>query len=339
MRGRLSFDTEDELIAEALRLCALNAGRRVDGPADLAPALCMRARGWRDERYTVAGLNDDNTLIRFKTVFRGTRDWMTLAGRPIARALLKMNAARAVTSHNHVEPPCRFSDEDVRTAMNVSDMLKPLGIDLADEILTCGDEWKSMRETTGPDTAARMGLAGFPRRKTSPQPNGTEAAAYVFMTADDMVKCALSRCEVRAGQKLRSPKQFADFLRLRRKDADEEVLSAVWLTAAMRVIAVDEWSSGSLTRVKIHPRILVKRGIDRNAAGIVLAHNHLGGEAKPGEADILFTREAAERLGWFEIALHDHLVVSGSKWASMASDPEIRKRAGLNPSDSLENSW
>ena len=337
MRGRLSFDTEDELIAEALRRCALNAGKRVDGPADLAPALCMRARGWRDERYTVAGLNDDNTLIRFKTVFRGTRDWMTLAGRPIARALLKMNAARAVTSHNHVEPPCRFSGEDIRCAMNVSDMLKPLGIDLADEILTCGDEWKSMRETAGPDTADRMGLAGFPRKGEPAEPDGVPA--HVFNTVDDLVACALTHCEVRVGQKLRSPKQFATFLRLRRKDADEEVLSAVWLTAAMRVIAVDEWSSGSLTRVKIHPRILVKRGIDRNAAGIVLAHNHLGGEAKPGEADILFTREAAKRLGWFEIALHDHLVVSGSKWASMASDPEIRKRAGLNPADSLENGW
>jgi DNA repair protein RadC len=56
----------------------------------------------------------------------------------------------------------------------------------------------------------------------------------------------------------------------------------------------------------------------RNAAAVLFAHNHPGGETEPSQADQLVTRRLKEALALVEIAVVDHLIVVGGVTVSMA---------------------
>jgi DNA repair protein RadC len=74
---------------------------------------------------------------------------------------------------------------------------------------------------------------------------------------------------------------------------------------------------GTINRVAVEARQVFAAALLANAAAVILFHNHPSGDVDPSAEDILFTRNvtaAGEVLG---IHLHDHLIVAGSKWASL----------------------
>ena len=67
-----------------------------------------------------------------------------------------------------------------------------------------------------------------------------------------------------------------------------------------------------------HPREVVKQALARNAAAVILAHNHPSGVAEPSQADELITARLREALALVDIRLLDHLVVGDTGCASFA---------------------
>jgi DNA repair protein RadC len=72
------------------------------------------------------------------------------------------------------------------------------------------------------------------------------------------------------------------------------------------------------------PRAILKQGLLRDAAGVVIFHTHPSGDPAPSAEDLAFTRrlsEAGEAVG---IRLVDHLILgAGDRWVS------LRQRGGL----------
>ena len=52
-----------------------------------------------------------------------------------------------------------------------------------------------------------------------------------------------------------------------------------------RVICFDEVFRGTIDGASVHPREVVKLALARNAAAVILAHNHPSGVAEPSQAD------------------------------------------------------
>ena len=61
----------------------------------------------------------------------------------------------------------------------------------------------------------------------------------------------------------------------------------------------------------MHPREVVRRTLELNAAALVLAHNHPSGVAEPSQADELITRRLADALALIDVRVLDHMVVAG----------------------------
>ena len=57
-------------------------------------------------------------------------------------------------------------------------------------------------------------------------------------------------------------------------------------------------------------RAITREAILRDAATVIIAHNHPGGDPKPSKADILMTKNLAQALNIFNIALHDHIIIA-----------------------------
>jgi len=103
-----------------------------------------------------------------------------------------------------------------------------------------------------------------------------------------------------------------DWLRLRLAPLHHEVFLALWLDAQNRLIADDELFRGTLTQTSVYPREVVKQALARNAAAVILAHNHPSGVAEPSAADELLTRSLKQALQLVDVRLLDHFIVAGN---------------------------
>ena len=124
--------------------------------------------------------------------------------------------------------------------------------------------------------------------------------------------------ELRTGVALNSPAAVRDYLRLALGTREHEVFVALFLDAQHRVIATEELFRGTLTQTSVYPREVVKAALGRNAAAVILAHNHPSGVAQPSQADELLTHSLAEALALIEVKVLDHFIVAGNQTLSFA---------------------
>lgn len=118
-----------------------------------------------------------------------------------------------------------------------------------------------------------------------------------------------------------------------------ENLGVLWLSADHKVISFDILSEGTLTQNVTYGRELVRKALDRNAAFAILTHNHpIGCTVEPSDMDKAMTAKVGEALQTIDVALVDHVIVSGDKWRSMRAEHEMAKAQAAAESGSGEPS-
>ena len=125
--------------------------------------------------------------------------------------------------------------------------------------------------------------------------------------------------KIAPGQTLRSPGDSRDFLLARLRDRPHEVFCCLFLDNRHRVLAFDELFRGTIDSTTVYPREGVKQALARNAAAVILAHNHPSGIAEPSDADQLITRRIREALDLVDMRLLDHFIVGDGSCISLAS--------------------
>jgi len=123
---------------------------------------------------------------------------------------------------------------------------------------------------------------------------------------------------MRAGPPLDSPQATRDFLIRRLRDTPHELFCCLHLDNRHRLIAFDELFRGTIDGASVHPREVVKQALARNAAAVILAHNHPSGVAEPSHADELVTRRLREALQLVDIRVLDHMIVADNGCLSFA---------------------
>ena len=115
-----------------------------------------------------------------------------------------------------------------------------------------------------------------------------------------------------------TPGRVKDYLRLRLAGHDHEVFAVLFLDAQNRLLSAVEMFRGTLTQTSVYPREVVKRALAKNAAAVVLAHNHPSGAAEPSRADEFLTQSIKSALALVDVRVLDHLVVGHSEVVSFA---------------------
>ena len=129
---------------------------------------------------------------------------------------------------------------------------------------------------------------------------------------------ALLECEVREAHALATPDAVRDYLRLRLGDRLHEVFAVVFLDTQYRVIETLEMFRGTLSQTSVYPREVVIEALARNAAAMILAHNHPSGHAESSRADEMLTRTLKSALALVDVRVLDHFIVTRSGVVSMA---------------------
>ena len=139
-------------------------------------------------------------------------------------------------------------------------------------------------------------------------------------TADEILEAArtILAHRVRRGAAISNPRHTRDYLRLHLAPRDHEVFAILFLDNRHRVIEFVPLFRGTVDGASVYPREVVKEALHRNAAAVILAHNHPSGVAEPSQADELITHRLRDALALVDIRILDHLVITGDTVVSFA---------------------
>jgi DNA repair protein RadC len=157
--------------------------------------------------------------------------------------------------------------------------------------------------------------ADFQRARKS---RGLGVARYAQLQAAlELVRRHLGERLAR-GDVLSCPEDTRTYLQSRLRDLAHEVFTCLFLDNRNRVIAYEEMFRGTIDGASVHPREVVRRALDLNAAAVILAHNHPSGVAEPSRADEHITRRLVDALALVDIRVLDHIVVGDGESVSFA---------------------
>lgn len=166
-------------------------------------------------------------------------------------------------------------------------------------------------------------------------PDPTIANAGRRRSEDRAIRHAVKLVERRVrrpGIPLNSAELAADWLRLRLATYDHEVCAVAWLNPKLHLLEFRELAHGTLDRVMVYPREVVKSALAANAWAGILAHNHPSGDAEPSQADIALTHELQAALRLVDVKLLDHFIVTAAQPPfSMAQAGLLVPEPGLRP--------
>lgn len=69
-------------------------------------------------------------------------------------------------------------------------------------------------------------------------------------------------------------------------------------------------SKGTVDQTPVYPREIIRHAILEQASGVILAHNHPGGDPKPSIQDQELTKKVVDACRVMDIRMLDHVIVS-----------------------------
>jgi DNA repair protein RadC len=150
------------------------------------------------------------------------------------------------------------------------------------------------------------------------QLKGLGPAKYIQLQAVlELSKRHLSR-QIELGNSIQSPEQAQTAIHARLRDYPYEVFAMLMLDTRHRVLGFEELFRGSLAGASVPVREVVVRCLQKNAAAIIIAHNHPSGVSEPSSADRQLTERLQQALGLVDVKVLDHFVVGTAGSTSFA---------------------
>jgi DNA repair protein RadC len=153
----------------------------------------------------------------------------------------------------------------------------------------------------------------FKQLSASVRRRNIEAEDEVIVDAIEILRSRFRERDV-----FTSPDAVKDFLRLHGQGLDHEVFAVMYLDAHRRLIDYQRMFRGTLTQTTVYPREIVRAALQRNAASVVLHHNHPSGMCEPSRADEALTRSIVAALALVDVQVLDHVITSDEGALSMS---------------------
>ena len=99
-----------------------------------------------------------------------------------------------------------------------------------------------------------------------------------------------------------------------------EQFKVLLLNRANRVLGIYEVSTGGVAGTVADPKLIFVAALKACASSIILSHNHPSGNTKPSAADIQLTKKMKQAGELLDIAVLDHLILTGESYYSFADE-------------------
>jgi len=118
---------------------------------------------------------------------------------------------------------------------------------------------------------------------------------------------------------INSPADAAALVACEMSALEQEHLKVILLDTRNRVLDIVEVYKGSVNSSQVHVGELFKPAIRRNAAALIVVHNHPSGDPTPSPDDVAVTRSIVQAGKLLDVDVLDHMVIGQGKgrWVSM----------------------
>jgi len=116
---------------------------------------------------------------------------------------------------------------------------------------------------------------------------------------------------------IHSPGDAAQILMPMLAHREQEYMIVMPLDTRNRMLDAVEVYHGSLNSSMVRIGELFKPALQRNAAGIIIAHNHPSTDPTPSPEDVSVTRAIVQAGKLLDVSVLDHLVIGLSRWVSL----------------------
>ena len=116
---------------------------------------------------------------------------------------------------------------------------------------------------------------------------------------------------------IRTPNQAAAILLPQMADLEQEHLVTLILNTRNRLLKLHTVYVGSLNTSLVRVGEIFREAIRRNAAAILVAHNHPSGDPSPSPEDVAITRNIVQAGKLVDIEVLDHMVIGRGRWVSL----------------------
>ena len=112
---------------------------------------------------------------------------------------------------------------------------------------------------------------------------------------------------------LNSPQAVKRYLQHHFAWMSTECFVGLFIDMQGQLIEAVNLATGTLDRVNVYPREVIRLALKHNAAAVIFAHNHPGGRAQPSALDQSLTDKLKQAMACVEVKLLDHLIVAGNQ--------------------------
>ena len=160
------------------------------------------------------------------------------------------------------------------------------------------------------------------RRMINADPNELEEfkgigdQAVVFMMLIRQLMLRLSHDDVHGQPVLSSWNEVITYCRESIGFQKTASFMVLYLDSKNRLIHEEKPHKGTVDRVMVYPREIVKTAMKKDAASVILVHNHPSDHTEPSKPDIEMTKAIVQALLTVNVAVHDHVIIGPSNHTS-----------------------
>jgi len=143
-----------------------------------------------------------------------------------------------------------------------------------------------------------------------PEPDGLPPAAHDQLRRLNALVVHSLEDDAFDGPALRSLDAAALYLRHQMAELPREHFRVLHLDGDNALLADRLMWVGTVNRVQVHAREIVRDVIETGATALILAHNHPSGAARPSAGDLAATRRVAAGCATVDAVVQDHLILS-----------------------------
>ena len=144
---------------------------------------------------------------------------------------------------------------------------------------------------------------------------GAAKAAQIKAAIELGLRLRLEAPEERAT--IHGPEDAAALVQYEMAALPQEHLRVMHLDTRNRVINIEKVYVGSLNSSSVRVGEVFRGAISRNAAAIIVVHNHPSGDPTPSAEDVMITRAVVQAGKLLDIEVLDHLIIGQGKWTSL----------------------
>ena len=160
-----------------------------------------------------------------------------------------------------------------------------------------------------------LGLYHIPLRELRKIDGIGEVKAIQLKTVAEL-STRMAQSKARGSLSFHNPASVADYYMERFRHENVEYIMLLLLDSGLHLIEEHILSKGTINASLVSPREVFIHALQAQAAGIMLLHNHPGGNPAPSDNDIRITNRVEQIGTLVDIPLYDHIILGDNKFFS-----------------------